>query len=222
LAQRQKPVLHERVPPAAGGDLKTWCARIAVEAREQGIRYFNLPDCPMGTAKMRAWAAALELRKELDRQGYAETEVIPHLRARDVGELEAKEIAAELGAKGIRDLVVLTGDGTDVDGERPSVKLLRAFQGGYRGRSLEIGLGCVFDPNAEDVEWEWAQFREKVLAGAQFGLSQFLGNISRGERWIERTRGAGLATPLLFFEELETANGRWRSLHRPFPFPDQL
>jgi homocysteine S-methyltransferase len=140
-------------------------------------------------------------------------ETIPHVTPRDASAMGLQSQLLGAHAAGIRNVLAVTGDPPHV-GDYPGSSgvyevdaigltgLISHLNEGedYSGKAIDAPtsfyVGVAVNPSAEDLETELERFRQKIDAGARFGMTQALFDLSYLERFLERLGGAS-PIPLL-------------------------
>ncbi len=156
----------------------------ARELKRAGFDVMNIADTPMARMRMSAWALAHLIQRD------TEMETVLHFptRGRNLLRVQGDLLAAH--ALGIRNLLVMMGDPPSV-GDYPEagdqhdivpsglVKLIKgSLNSGKDSAGLSIGAGTSFHVGVavnfypQDLEREIKTFRKKVVAGADFAVSQ--------------------------------------------------
>ncbi|HLF02899.1 MAG TPA: bifunctional homocysteine S-methyltransferase/methylenetetrahydrofolate reductase [Anaerolineales bacterium] len=151
---------------------------------EAGADVINVADSPMARMRMSAWAVCHLV------QSRVKVESVLHFptRGRNLLRLQGDLLAAH--ALGIRNIFVVMGDPTSV-GDYPKandnydlvpsglIQLIKqGFNAGVDHAGQDIGqptsfyVGCALNPCAPDVDKEIKTLRKKILAGADFALTQ--------------------------------------------------
>ncbi len=181
LAAGQSVTMVEITPPrgvdvAAVVDKARQCAQAGVDA-------INIPDGPRASSRLSPLVTAVRIQER------AGIEAILHFCCRDRNLIGMQSDILGASAIGVRNLLIITGDPPKL-GEYPSAtgvfdmdsialttvvrNLNRGVDIGGNGidppTSLVIGVGA--NPVAADLEREIERFRQKVLAGAEFAITQ--------------------------------------------------
>jgi methionine synthase / methylenetetrahydrofolate reductase (NADH) len=140
-------------------------------------------------------------------------ETIPHLTPRDssVAGLESMLLGAH--AEGIRNVLAVTGDPPEA-GDYPGAtgvyevdsiglsQMITRMNAGedFNGREIDAPtsffLGVAVNPAADDLDYELERFEQKVEAGARFGMTQVLFDLSHLDDFVHRL-GGSCPIPLL-------------------------
>jgi homocysteine S-methyltransferase len=181
LAKGEKVTTIEITPPK-GLDIdpileKAWlCA-------EMGIDAINIPDGPRASSRLSPMVTAVKIQQA------ASIEAILHFCCRDRNLIGMQSDILGANAIGLRNMLVITGDPPKM-GDYPqatgvfdmdSIALAGVIKNLNRGidlggntfcppTSLVIGVGA--NPVATDIKREIDKFRLKVMAGAEFAITQ--------------------------------------------------
>ncbi len=181
LASGQEVTTIEITPPR-GIDMTAVLKKVKVCA-DAGIDAINIPDGPRASSRLSPMVTAVRIQQE------TEIEAILHFCCRDRNLIGMQSDILGASAIGLRNLLVITGDPPKL-GEYPnatgvfdmdSIALTSVVHNLNRGvdiggnridppTALAIGVGA--NPVAADMEREIERFRQKVLAGAEFGITQ--------------------------------------------------
>jgi methionine synthase I (cobalamin-dependent)/5,10-methylenetetrahydrofolate reductase len=181
LAAGQEVTTIEITPPR-GVDMSAILkkARLCAQA---GIDAINIPDGPRASSRLSPMVTAVRIQQE------AGIETILHFCCRDRNLIGMQSDILGASAIGLRNLLIITGDPPKL-GEYPnatgvfdmdSIALTGVVRNLNRGvdiggnridpaTSLVIGVGA--NPVASDMDREIERFRQKVIAGAEFAITQ--------------------------------------------------
>ncbi len=168
--------------PPRGVDMTT-ILRKARRCAEAGIDAINIPDGPRASSRLSPMVTAVRIQQE------AGIEAVLHFCCRDRNLIGMQSDILGASAIGLRNLLVVTGDPPKL-GEYPnatgvfdmdSIALTGVVHNLNRGRdiggsgidpptSLVIGVGA--NPVAADFDREIERYRQKVIAGAEFAVTQ--------------------------------------------------
>ncbi len=179
---------------------------------EAGAEVINVADAPMARMRMSAWAVCHLIQREV------RMETVLHFptRGRNLLRVQGDLLAAH--ALGVRNVFVVMGDPTSV-GDYPNandnydvvpsglIKLIKqGFNVGVDYSGTDIGqptsflVGCAVNPDAPDVDKEIKTLRKKIVAGADFALTQPVYAVGAARAFLRRyedTFGGPLALPVL-------------------------
>ncbi|MBN2019269.1 MAG: bifunctional homocysteine S-methyltransferase/methylenetetrahydrofolate reductase [Sedimentisphaerales bacterium] len=150
---------------------------------EMGIDAVNIPDGPRASSRLSPMVTAIKIQQAAD------LEAILHFCCRDRNLIGMQSDILGANAIGLRNLLVITGDPPKM-GDYPqatgvfdmdSIALTGVIRNLNRGldlggstfnppTSLVIGVGA--NPVASDIKREIEKFQQKVLAGAEFAITQ--------------------------------------------------
>lgn len=188
LAEGRFVHLAELVPEKGAGTGKALSR--ARGLAELGMNGINIPDGPRATARMSPLALSVLVQQQVG------VEVVLHYACRDRNILGIQADLLGAWALGLRNLLIITGD-PPVLGDLPRatgvfdldaiglVNLVHSLNSGVDvgGNTLEeatnyfIGVGV--NPFAAPLERELARLRWKVLAGADFAITQPVFDVDR-------------------------------------------
>lgn len=165
---------------------------------ESGADVINVADSPMARMRMSAWAVC----EVLQRQVGVETTLHFPTRGRNLLRVQGDLLAAH--ALGIRNVFVVMGDPTSV-GDYPEamdnydlvpsglIKLIKqGFNAGVDHAGTSIGqptnffVGAALNLNPADPDQEVRNTHRKVLAGADFFLTQPIYRSEEGQTFLDR------------------------------------
>ncbi|HZY44106.1 MAG TPA: bifunctional homocysteine S-methyltransferase/methylenetetrahydrofolate reductase [Anaerolineae bacterium] len=156
----------------------------ARELKHAGFDVINVADTPLARMRMSAWALAHLIQREAD------LETVLHFptRGRNLIRVQGDLLAAH--ALGIRNLLAVMGDPSSV-GDYPEasdqhdivpsglVKMIKQHMntgtdhsGTSIGSATSFHVAVAVNFNAADLDREIKTFRRKILAGADFAISQ--------------------------------------------------
>jgi methionine synthase / methylenetetrahydrofolate reductase(NADPH) len=181
LAAGQEVTTIEITPPR-GIDMTAILKKVKVCA-EAGVDAINIPDGPRASSRLSPMVTAVRIQQE------TQIETILHFCCRDRNLIGMQSDILGASAIGLRNLLIITGDPPKL-GEYPnatgvfdmdSIALTGVVHNLNRGvdiggnridppTSLAIGVGA--NPVASDMDREVERFRQKVIAGAEFAVTQ--------------------------------------------------
>jgi len=181
LAAGAGVTMIEMTPPR-GVDMTT-ILRKARRCAEAGIDAINIPDGPRASSRLSPMVTAVRIQQE------AGIEAVLHFCCRDRNLIGMQSDILGAAAIGLRHLLIVTGDPPKL-GEYPnatgvfdmdSIALTGVVHNLNRGRdiggnridpptALVIGVGA--NPVAADFDREIERYRQKVMAGAEFAVTQ--------------------------------------------------
>lgn len=181
LAAGEAVAMVEITPPR-GVDVMAVVEK-AKQCAGAGVDAINIPDGPRASSRLSPLVTAVRIQEK------AGIEAILHFCCRDRNLIGMQSDILGASAIGVRNLLIITGDPPKL-GEYPSAtgvfdmdsialttvvrNLNRGVDIGGNGidptTSLVIGVGA--NPVASDLDREIERFRQKVLAGAEFAVTQ--------------------------------------------------
>jgi homocysteine S-methyltransferase len=186
------------ITPPRGVDV-TAVVEKARRCAEAGVDAINIPDGPRASSRLSPLVTAVKIQ-----QG-AGIEAILHFCCRDRNLIGMQSDLLGASAIGVRNLLIVTGDPPKL-GEYPSAtgvfdmdsvaltgvarNLNRGVDIGGNGidppTSLVIGVGA--NPVAADLEREIDRYKQKVIAGAEYAITQPVFDPDCLFRFLEATR----------------------------------
>ncbi len=181
LASGEKVTTIEITPPK-GLDIEPILEKARLCA-EMGIDAINIPDGPRASSRLSPMVTAVKIQQS------ANIEAILHFCCRDRNLIGMQSDILGANAIGLRNMLVITGDPPKM-GDYPqatgvfdmdSITLAGVIRnlnrsidlGGNRfspPTSLVIGVGA--NPVATDIKREIEKFKQKVMSGAEFAITQ--------------------------------------------------
>ncbi len=197
LAAGQVVTTIEMTPPR-GVDVTAILDK-ARRCAEAGVDAINIPDGPRASSRLSPLVTAVKIQQD------AGIEAILHFCCRDRNLIGMQSDILGASAIGVRNLLIITGDPPKL-GEYPSatgvfdmdsVALTGVARNLNRGvdiggnsidppTSVVIGVGA--NPVAADLEREIDRFRQKVVAGAEFAITQPVFDPDCLSRFLEATQ----------------------------------
>jgi methionine synthase / methylenetetrahydrofolate reductase (NADH) len=193
-------VVSVELDPPKGTNMEAML-RCAQRLHESGlVDATDINDNPMARARLSALMAAVAI------EGTVGLETIPHVTPRDASIMGLQSQLLGAHAAGIRNVLAVTGDPPHV-GDYPGSSgvyevdaigltgLVTRLNGGedYSGKAIDaptsFHVGVAVNPSAEDLETEVERFRAKLEAGARFGMTQALFDLSYLDRFVEALGG---------------------------------
>jgi len=165
---------------------------------EAGADVINVADSPMARMRMSPWAACQIIQKKVG------VETVLHFptRGRNLLRVQGDLLAAH--AIGVRNVFVVMGDPTAI-GDYPEamdnydvvpsglIRLIKhSFNSGVDHSGADIGeatnffVGCALNLNPHDIDREIRVLRKKILAGADFALTQPVFAPEHVEKFVAR------------------------------------
>jgi len=197
LANGQKVTTIELTPPHGVAIEKTLDKAKLCE--QMGINAINLPDGPRASSRLSPIAIAVKIEQETG------IETIVHFCCRDRNLIGMQSDILGAHVLGLRNLLIITGDPPKL-GEYPSAtgvfdmdsialtSVVRNLNVGIDiagnrfspGLSFTLGVGA--NPVAVDIEREIEKFRQKVMAGAEYAITQPVFDVSMLLGFIKETQ----------------------------------
>jgi methionine synthase I (cobalamin-dependent)/5,10-methylenetetrahydrofolate reductase len=166
---------------------------------EAGVDAINIPDGPRASSRLSPLVTAVRIQQD------AGIEAILHFCCRDRNLIGMQSDLLGASAIGVHNLLIVTGDPPKL-GEYPSAtgvfdmdsvaltavarNLNRGVDIGGNGidppTSLVIGVGA--NPVAADPQREIDRFKQKVLAGAEYAITQPVFDVDCLRRFLDATR----------------------------------
>ena len=174
---------------------------VAARLRDSGVVHeVDINDNPMARARLSALMAAIAIERTVG------LETIPHVTPRDASIMGLQSQLLGAHAEGIRNILAVTGDPPHV-GDYPGssgvydidaiglTTLVSHLNEGedYSGKAIDAPtsfyVGVAVNPSAEDLATELERFRQKLAAGARFGMTQALFDITYLDRFLDELGG---------------------------------
>ncbi|HBG44228.1 MAG TPA: 5,10-methylenetetrahydrofolate reductase [Firmicutes bacterium] len=205
LTQGQFVVTVEIDPPRGPDAAKTL---EKVRGFADRVDAVNVADCPMANVRMSPITLAHLIQRD------AGVEAIFHLTCRDRNTIGLQAELLGAAGLGVRNILALRGD-EPTRGDHPSatgvfeigssrlIKLASTLNAGSTigGSGLDCGtdftIGCVANPNAEDLEAEVDCLEAKIAAGAHFAQTQPVFDLRILEHWLMKAAGR-VRIPILY------------------------
>jgi methionine synthase / methylenetetrahydrofolate reductase(NADPH) len=195
LARGKFVALVELWPPK--GHQATHTLESARTLKISGVDAINIPDGPIGPARMSALSLAVLIEQQ------AGIETVLHYACRDRALLGMQSDLLGAHAMGIRNVLLVTGDPPkpgdypratsmfDVDSIGLTNVVSRLNQGvdiGGQpiGRPSSFHIGVAVNPTALDPDEELRRFDYKVEAGAEFAITQVVFDLDAFDRFMKR------------------------------------
>ena len=195
----QKFVIAVEVDPPRGHNANR-IIEAARELKRAGFDVVHIADTPMARMRMSAWALAHLIQRD------TQMETVLHFptRGRNLLRVQGDLLAAH--ALGVRNLLVLMGDPPSV-GDYPEagdqhdivpsglVKVIKSsLNTGKDSAGISIGTATTFHVGVAvnfyppDLEREIKTFRKKIMAGADFAVSQPIFDVTPVRAFLQRYR----------------------------------
>ncbi len=203
---REKPVVFVELDPPFGlqfEKLLTGCRVL----HNMGVDAITMGDSPVATLRVSNLATAALVQGEIG------IECIVHMTCRDHNIIGLQ--AALMGAwvQGIKSVLVITGDPAKL-GNQPgassvydlnSIGLIKIASDLNRGKNFAgasvqkatgFNIGCGFNPNFKNLQFEVGKLKRKVEAGAMFVLTQLVFDPRQYAESVRLIRDAGIDVPI--------------------------
>jgi homocysteine S-methyltransferase len=176
---------------------------LARQLKIRGVDAINIPDSPMGSARM----SALSLAVLIEQQAGIETVMHYACRERTLLGMQSDLLGAH--AMGVRNVLLVTGDPPKL-GDYPQAtgvfdvdsigltnvvsRLNRGIDIGGQaiGRPSAFHVGVAVNPTALNLELEIRRFQYKVEAGAEFAITNWTFDLRAFEACLKRIEPAGI------------------------------
>jgi homocysteine S-methyltransferase len=203
LEQRLKAgewVVSVELDPPKGTNMESMLGVAARLKASGAVDVVDLNDNPMARARLSALMAAAVIERRV------QIETIPHVTPRDSSIMGLQSQLLGAHAEGVRNILAVTGDPPHV-GDYPGssgvydvdaiglVTLLGHLNRGedFSGKAIDAPTsfyaGVAVNPSADDLDRELERFREKIAAGARFGMTQALFDIGYLDRFLDLLGG---------------------------------
>ncbi len=185
MLREEEFVVSVQLDPPLGGN-NSALIEAGRTLRESGKAHFvDVNDNPRARARMSGVMASVAIERE------AGIETIPHLTTRDMSIAGLESLLLGAHAEGLHNILAVTGDPPE-EGDYPGARgvyevdaigLTRLVSGlnrgeDYHGRGIDAPtsffVGVAVNPSADDMDLELERFERKLEAGAQFGMTQVL------------------------------------------------
>jgi len=197
LAAGQKVITIEISPPK-GADVSELLEKVRI-CEKCGVDAVNIPDGPRASSRLSAMITAIKIEQSCD------IETILHFCCRDRNIIAMQSDLLGIHTVGLRNVLVITGDPPKL-GEYPdatgvfdldSIALTRVISDLNCGidiagnsfpspTSLVVGVGA--NPVAADLKREIDRFKKKVVAGAEFAITQPVFDADSFLRFLDATK----------------------------------
>jgi homocysteine S-methyltransferase len=194
-------VVTVQIDPPLGGSNAGMLevARGLAESRRVG--YVDINDNATARIGINSLMSAVAIERD------ANLETIPHLTPRDMTLMGLQSALLGAHAEGVRNILAVTGDPPEV-GDYPGssgvfeidaiglTALIARLNRGedYNGRPIDAPTsffpGVAVHPTADDLDLELDRFRQKIDAGARFGMTQLVFDLDRVDAFVERLGGS--------------------------------
>ncbi len=224
---RDRPLIFVELDPPFGLDfdrLMTGCRVL----HNMGVDAITMGDAPLATLRVNNIAAASLIQNEVG------IECIIHMTCRDHNIIGLQSMLMGAWVEGIKSVLVITGDPAKL-GNQPGassvydlnsiglIKIARTLNEGhnYAGASIKkatgFNIGCGFNPNFKNLQFEVGKLKKKIDAGAMFIMTQLTFDPGRYAEAVHMIRDAGITAPIFpaIFPFLSGRNAEF--LHNELP-----
>jgi methionine synthase / methylenetetrahydrofolate reductase (NADH) len=200
MLDAQEWVVSVELDPPKGTNMASMLA-VSRRLKESGVVHeVDINDNPMARARLSALMAAVAIERTIG------VETIPHVTPRDSSIMGLQSQLLGAHAEGVRNVLAVTGDPPHV-GDYPGssgvydfdsiglTALLSRLNEGedYSGKAIDAPtsfyVGVAVNPSADDRAIELHRFRQKLEAGARFGMTQALFDIAYLDRFLDELGG---------------------------------
>jgi methionine synthase I (cobalamin-dependent)/5,10-methylenetetrahydrofolate reductase len=193
-------IVSVELDPPKGTNMEAMLEVAAQLRASDAVHVVDINDNPMARARLSALMAAAVLERSV------QIETIPHVTPRDASIMGLQSQLLGAHAEGVRNVLAVTGDPPHV-GDYPGssgvydvdaiglVSLLGHLNRGedFSGKAIDAPTsfytGVAVNPSADDLDREIERFREKVAAGARFGMTQALFDLGYLDTFLDRLGG---------------------------------
>ncbi len=193
-----------------------------------GVDAITMGDSPLATLRVSNLATAALV------QGQVGIECIVHMTCRDHNIIGLQANLMGAWVQGIKSILIITGDPAKL-GNQPGassvydlnsiglIKIAGNLNKGinYAGAGIQkatgFNIGCGFNPNFKNLEFEVNKLKRKIAAGAMFIMTQMVFDPQKYAQSVRLIREAGIAAPI-FPAVFPFASGRNAEfLHNELP-----
>lgn len=194
-------IVSVQLDPPLGGN-SAGLLEVATAVKDSGlVGWVDIND----NATARAGMSSLMVSATIERQAGIET--IPHLTTRDWSVMGLESMLLGAHAEGVRNVLAVTGDPPEV-GDYPGARgvyeidsigltqLMTNLNRGedFNGRPIDAPTsffpGVAVNPTPDDMDVELERFRQKLDAGAKFGMTQIVFDLEHVERFVDQLGGS--------------------------------
>lgn len=194
----KKFVVSVEIDPPRGANAEK-VLKAAAKLQESGVDAVNVADSPMARTRMSCLAVSGLICSQ------TQIEVILHFTCRDRNLMGLQSDLIGAHALGVRNVLALTGDPPAL-GDYPNatavydvdaiglVEIISRLNNGTDlagnpiGSNTEFSIGVAINPTIGGLSREIDRLEKKVIAGAQFAMTQPLYDLAVLEEFLERTR----------------------------------
>lgn len=203
---RDRAVVFVELDPPFGLNFERLLAGCRL-MHNMGVDAITMGDSPLATLRVSNLATAALV------QGQVGIECIVHLTCRDHNIIGLQGNLMGAWVQGIKSILVITGDPAKL-GNQPGassvydvnsiglIKIAANLNQGinFAGASVEkatgFNIGCGFNPNFKNLQFEVGKLKRKIDAGAMFVMTQLIFDIPRYEEAVRIIRDAGITVPI--------------------------
>jgi len=200
-------VVSVQLDPPLGANNAALLETARVLKEHEGVHLVDVNDNPRARARMSGVMASVAIERACG------IETIPHLTPRDMAIAGLESLLLGAHAEGVRNVLAVTGDPPE-EGDYPGARgvyeleaigLTRLIAGlnrgeDYHGRSIDAPtsffIGVAVNPSADDLDTELDRFEQKLVAGAQFAMTQVLFDLTYLDAFLAH-HGGRSPIPLL-------------------------
>lgn len=224
---RDKPVIFVEIDPPFGLDFEKVLTACRV-LHNLGVDAITMGDSPLATLRVSNVAMAAMV------QGQIGMECVIHLTCRDHNIIGLQALLMGAWVQGVKSVLVITGDPAKL-GNQPGassvydlnsiglIKLINNLNNGmnYAGASIKkatrFNVGCGFNPNFKNLDFEVKKLKKKIEAGAMFIMTQLIFDPGHYAESVRMIRDAGIEAPIFpaIFPFLSFRNAEF--LHNELP-----
>lgn len=172
-----------------------------------GVDAITMGDSPLAALRMSPIAMAAVVQREVG------IDCIVHMSCRDRNLIALQGDLMGAWAMGIRHVLIITGDPAKT-GNQPgassvydvnsigAIKLVAGLNEGVNAagasirRATGFNIGCGFNPNFKNLQFEVNKLKRKVEAGANYVLTQLVFDVPRYAESVRMAREAGITVPI--------------------------
>ena len=200
-------VVSVQLDPPLGANNAALLETARVLKEHEGVHLVDVNDNPRARARMSGVMASVAIERACG------IETIPHLTPRDMAIAGLESLLLGAHAERVRNVLAVTGDPPE-EGDYPGARgvyeleaigLTRLIAGlnrgeDYHGRSIDAPtsffIGVAVNPSADDLDTELDRFEQKLVAGAQFAMTQVLFDLTYLDAFLAH-HGGRSPIPLL-------------------------
>ncbi|MCG3137324.1 MAG: Bifunctional homocysteine S-methyltransferase/5,10-methylenetetrahydrofolate reductase [Phycisphaerae bacterium] len=207
LSQVQnKQLIFVELDPPYGLDFEKMLTGCRV-LHNLGVDAITIGDSPLATLRVSNIATAALV------QGQIGIECVIHMTCRDHNIIGLQSLLMGAWVQGLKNVLVITGDPAKL-GNQPgsssvydlnSIGLIKIaaqlneginFAGASIQKATGFNIGCGFNPNFKNLDFEVKKLRRKIQAGAMFIMTQLVFDAERLALAVRMIREAGIDAPI--------------------------